>query len=796
MHSTTSPSPRTAKHDRDHSLPLDSSSPLISPFPALKNAEDNDPDDTQEEDDNKSGNSSPSSKMMSPITAMKLLTASIQYMEEPIVPYATPPPHHHQQNEEEDSSTQMMFSLSSNETAVEDKNDPEEEGPVGLAATTSDSLGGSEEEEEDDEFTTLREESYFSNLRRKRVPPTTTPGDPKPHHHKRSLVPSSGTPSFTSPITTTSQNKRKQQQQQLKEPPVVPKGYTPVVSSLFASPIEVDCRSSINKKEEEEDHHHREEEQPQREEGPSLMSFPFLSPILPQAAGKPPSPLETSTLFLSPIAASNHFLDTTKASNVGGLDNHNHNPDSSTGSSPASATTGSLEDREEETSSEGGVVQQPRNHESNSSCCSSGKDDPQPPNQPEEEAKSATSPSHVSAVTTLVEDLDHQEDEEEEVGYHFVDVDVEASCYDMIVEECHQPPPPPLLSLSLSPGDVLEGLDDGDGEGKDSRDRCRFLDAMELQYDIEEGRPVPPPPPPRRFSTAAATLPDPVFEFASTIASGRSSASINIRDNKRITLVWACILLLVGALASGGISLFVSGIGDREGEIKFVYHQPGNSEGDDDDDYYPLSSNSRNNYNYGGGGGEDDPLLLPTRNMTFSDDDHFGWDCKDAAYQEYFLRKVVRRVVSDREALRTPGSPQHKALEWLVETDGPALCPSYFWDEDHTSLIQRYVLAVFYFSTRGRDWHKCSAPDYFASEHNVANANSRCQPLQSYYGRQEDVVVSRTSKTNSSRGSDVTALAWLTSAPECHWGGVSCDGFGRIIELDIGKSTLHHGTVR
>ena len=230
-----------------------------------------------------------------------------------------------------------------------------------------------------------------------------------------------------------------------------------------------------------------------------------------------------------------------------------------------------------------------------------------------------------------------------------------------------------------------------------------------------------------------------------------------------------CVLVLVAGSSAGGLAFLVMGSRQsRESGVK----------------YFDLDDNLTGNRD------EVDDSLLPQSNVT---DDAFGMDCNDAAYQEYFLRKVVRRV-TNRTALRTPGTPQYQAFDWLVQTDAPTLCPSYLWDEEKTSLVQRYILAVFYFSTRGKGWRRCSAPDYFASEVNVAEANNRCEPLQSYNQEQHrfnnQITVSRSAVdvvlTMTSSSSDV-ADAWLTRSSECHWGGVSCDDFGNVVELDIGK---------
>lgn len=102
------------------------------------------------------------------------------------------------------------------------------------------------------------------------------------------------------------------------------------------------------------------------------------------------------------------------------------------------------------------------------------------------------------------------------------------------------------------------------------------------------------------------------------------------------------------------------------------------------------------------------------------------------------------------------GSPQSAALDWLVEEDVAELCP------EDTNLVQRYVLAVLYYSTNGDDWIECSAPEAFDTT-TIESANEGCNltTTNATVLFPEDI-----------RGTD----AWLTPGSECLWGGVSCYG--------------------
>lgn len=106
-----------------------------------------------------------------------------------------------------------------------------------------------------------------------------------------------------------------------------------------------------------------------------------------------------------------------------------------------------------------------------------------------------------------------------------------------------------------------------------------------------------------------------------------------------------------------------------------------------------------------------------------------------------------------------PNTPQSQALEWLVETD-----PSYACPQDVKTATQRYVMAVFYYSTGGAAWNECSAPADPNDAESVREANEACTIQGDGPGN------------DGGRGSD----AWLGPGSECRWGGAFCfrDGGG------------------
>jgi hypothetical protein len=129
------------------------------------------------------------------------------------------------------------------------------------------------------------------------------------------------------------------------------------------------------------------------------------------------------------------------------------------------------------------------------------------------------------------------------------------------------------------------------------------------------------------------------------------------------------------------------------------------------------------------------------------------------------LIQIFLNRVSDAAALETVGTPQNSAKNWLLNEDAAFLCPQ------SPNLIQRYVMAVHYFSTRGNRWFQCSAPSDLDDPELVAQANDACTIVASP-GNRED---------NSN--------AWLTAVSECQWGGIACDDGGNVIRIDMGKAS-------
>ncbi|KAL7531417.1 hypothetical protein ACHAXR_004026, partial [Thalassiosira sp. AJA248-18] len=124
------------------------------------------------------------------------------------------------------------------------------------------------------------------------------------------------------------------------------------------------------------------------------------------------------------------------------------------------------------------------------------------------------------------------------------------------------------------------------------------------------------------------------------------------------------------------------------------------------------------------------------------------------------LKEFYSTMVSDPALFDNPSSPQSLALDWITNHDKMMICPN---DPNTCHTIQRYVLAVFYFSTQGFQWTSCSAPKDYQCEEEISKANNDC-----------DIVVTR--HYSNDRISSLDTNAWLTPAHECSWGGVACHG--------------------
>ena len=97
--------------------------------------------------------------------------------------------------------------------------------------------------------------------------------------------------------------------------------------------------------------------------------------------------------------------------------------------------------------------------------------------------------------------------------------------------------------------------------------------------------------------------------------------------------------------------------------------------------------------------------------------------------------------ITDIEVLKTPESMQRRAARWMASADDYEISQG-----SEVKLLQRYILAVFYFAMSGDSWQQC----------------------------------------NSLAGCYASEQSWLSETDECDWAAIGCDENGIIKELNFG----------
>jgi hypothetical protein len=110
------------------------------------------------------------------------------------------------------------------------------------------------------------------------------------------------------------------------------------------------------------------------------------------------------------------------------------------------------------------------------------------------------------------------------------------------------------------------------------------------------------------------------------------------------------------------------------------------------------------------------------------------------------LDTIIERLipVSGEEAFMNRSSPQYLAADWVAGLD-PLMLPI-----EDPKLVQRYILAVFYFSTNGDEWESCSRND------------RNC-------------------------GGNTDTTTWLSQSDECTWLANRCKDDANVDEIFFGK---------
>ena len=120
-----------------------------------------------------------------------------------------------------------------------------------------------------------------------------------------------------------------------------------------------------------------------------------------------------------------------------------------------------------------------------------------------------------------------------------------------------------------------------------------------------------------------------------------------------------------------------------------------------------------------------------------------------ADVREQLILEILDNA-ADPDAIRDITTAQGEATEWLLNGDFRKLCP------DTPKILQRWVLAVTYFSTGGNDWLKCSAN--FLANDDCGN---------------EEIFGNKT--------------RFLSGFSECEWAGITCSDDICVTEIEFGK---------
>ena len=147
---------------------------------------------------------------------------------------------------------------------------------------------------------------------------------------------------------------------------------------------------------------------------------------------------------------------------------------------------------------------------------------------------------------------------------------------------------------------------------------------------------------------------------------------------------------------------------------------------------------------------------------------------------ETTLRQLIL-TITPQDVLDTTTSSQSKAFHWLTHEDAisPPLCPPSL-DNVHVDggyaravlLLERYVMAAFYYATNGDEWKECSA--------NTMNNNTCTRTITAQSSEVLSFVIEQafndesSTTTTTEHGRKIGTKSWLSDTPTCDWGGLGC----------------------
>jgi hypothetical protein len=109
---------------------------------------------------------------------------------------------------------------------------------------------------------------------------------------------------------------------------------------------------------------------------------------------------------------------------------------------------------------------------------------------------------------------------------------------------------------------------------------------------------------------------------------------------------------------------------------------------------------------------------------------------------------------ADPTAIHNHSTPQGMATAWLIHQDPLHLCPG---DTTSRQLLQRWALAVLYYTTNGDAWTSCSA-----------NGSGGCGSIAPF---------------------DQSQSSFLSAASECSWAGINCT-HNRVTKIELINNSL------
>jgi hypothetical protein len=121
-------------------------------------------------------------------------------------------------------------------------------------------------------------------------------------------------------------------------------------------------------------------------------------------------------------------------------------------------------------------------------------------------------------------------------------------------------------------------------------------------------------------------------------------------------------------------------------------------------------------------------------------------------------------TVSNKDDILKQGTPQNKAFNWILTNDQYCVCPSSKGCEP----VQRYVMAVYYYSTKGENWINCGASSAVCHPNGTTNNGKNTSGC--YAGADK---------------------RWLSTDPSCKWCGNNCDSSlypDCITQINLGKN--------